>query len=195
MFIRNRWKQNWTQEAEAVSLISCSSHGKAFLDGLLLQGKHVCECNMCYGGCNCSQLLPDCSHICWKLNAITEGKYIIFGAGATHLLNAAVHALSSNAASSPAKVVASIPYYPVKLNTTVPYITSLNDTSNSTFIELVTSPNNPDGHTKKAVLSFKTIHDLAYYWPHFRPILTPADEDLMIFTLSRLTGDAGSRLG
>jgi len=59
------------------------------------------------------------------LNAITEGKYIIFGAGATHLLNAAVHALSSNAASSPAKVVASIPYYPVKLNTTVPYITSL----------------------------------------------------------------------
>lgn len=63
MFIRNRWKQNWTQEAEAVSLISCSSHGKAFLDGLLLQGKHVCECNMCYGGCNCSQLLPDCSHI------------------------------------------------------------------------------------------------------------------------------------
>lgn len=60
------------------------------------------------------------------MNAITEGKYIIFGAGATHLLNAAVmHALSSNAASSPAKVVASIPYYPVKLNTTVPYITSL----------------------------------------------------------------------
>lgn len=28
-------------------------------------------------------------------NAITEGKYIIFGAGATHLLNAVVHALSS----------------------------------------------------------------------------------------------------
>lgn len=48
-------------------------------------------------------------------NAITDGKYIIFGAGATHLLNAAVHALSSNnASSSPAKVVASIPYYPVK---------------------------------------------------------------------------------
>lgn len=66
-----------------------------------------------------------------------------------------------------------------------------NDTSNSTFIELVTSPNNPDGHMKKAVLQgqfVKTIHDLAYYWPHFRPILTPADEDLMIFTLSKLTG-------
>ena len=47
-------------------------------------------------------------------NAVTDGKYIIFGAGATHLLNAAVHALSSNnASSSSAKVVASVPYYPV----------------------------------------------------------------------------------
>lgn len=67
MFIRNRCQQNWTQEAmaeaEAVSSISCSGHGKAFLDGLLLHGKHVCECNMCYGGSDCSQLLPDCGHI------------------------------------------------------------------------------------------------------------------------------------
>ncbi|RZB61428.1 Tryptophan aminotransferase-related protein 4 [Glycine soja] len=56
--------------------------------------------------------------------AITEGKYIIFGAGATHLLNAVVHALSSNASSSLEEVVTSFPYYPVKLNITVPYITS-----------------------------------------------------------------------
>jgi len=46
-------------------------------------------------------------------NAKTEGKYIIFGVGATHLLNAAVHALSS----TPTKVVASTPYYPVNFNT------------------------------------------------------------------------------
>lgn len=72
------------------------------------------------------------------------------------------------------------------------------DASDSTFIELVTSPNNPDGQLKKAVLqspSVKTIHDLAYYWPHFTPIQAPADEDLMIFTLSKLTGHAGSRFG
>lgn len=72
------------------------------------------------------------------------------------------------------------------------------DASNSTLIELVTSPNNPDGQLKKAVLRgqyVKTIHDLAYYWPHYTPILEPADEDLMIFTISKLTGHAGSRFG
>ncbi|KAK7380467.1 hypothetical protein VNO78_32978 [Psophocarpus tetragonolobus] len=268
MLIHNRtWKQNWTQEAtaeaEAVSSISCSGHGSAFLDGLLANGKPVCECNMCYGGSDCSQLLPDCmvdadsgnptflepfwvknaassaimiagwhrlsyefndgSLISEELkthirkvhesvgNAITDGKYIVFGAGATHLLNAAVHALSTsnNGSSSPTKVVASIPYYPVYKEQTEIFNsedykfngdTSMwkNDNSNSTFIELVTSPNNPDGQTKKAVLQgqfVKTIQDLAYYWPHYTPIPAPADEDLMIFTLSKVTGHAGSRFG
>lgn len=51
-------------------------------------------------------------------NANTDGRFIIFGAGATQLLNAAVHALSSDhdgdaPSSSPSRVVASIPYYPV----------------------------------------------------------------------------------
>lgn len=46
-------------------------------------------------------------------NAATSGKYIVFGAGSTQLLNAAVYALSPQNSSSPAKVVASIPYYPV----------------------------------------------------------------------------------
>ena len=46
-------------------------------------------------------------------NAITEGKYIVFGSGSTQLLNAAVYALSLNSSMSPAKVVATTPYYPV----------------------------------------------------------------------------------
>ena len=47
-------------------------------------------------------------------NANTEGKYIIFGAGSTQLLNAAVYALSPNSSlEPPAKVVATAPYYPV----------------------------------------------------------------------------------
>ncbi|XP_029130280.1 tryptophan aminotransferase-related protein 4 isoform X2 [Cajanus cajan] len=258
MCMHKRWQQNWTQEAmaeaEAVSSMSCSGHGRAFLDGLVLHGKPVCECNMCYGGSDCSQLLPHCmvdadsgdptflepfwmknaarsavvvagwhrmsyefsdgSLISEELkahirsvhasvgNAITDGKYIIIGAGATHLLNAAVHALSSNASSSsPTKVVYKeqtefFKSEDYKFNGD----TSMwkNDSSKSSFIELVTSPNNPDGHLKKAVLQgqyVKTIHDLAYYCPHFTPILAPADEDLMIFTLSKLTGHAGSRFG
>ena len=46
-------------------------------------------------------------------NAITDGKYIVFGGGSTQLLSAAVNALSSKVSSSPTKVVASVPYYPV----------------------------------------------------------------------------------
>jgi hypothetical protein len=49
-------------------------------------------------------------------NAKTDGKYIIFGVGATHLLNAAIHTLSSYD-SSPTKVVATTPYYPVNFMT------------------------------------------------------------------------------
>lgn len=75
-----------------------------------------------------------------------------------------------------------------------------NSTSDATVnvVEFVTSPNNPDGQPNKAVISgpnAKAIHDRAYYWPHFSPIPTPADEDVMVFTISKLTGHASTRIG
>lgn len=51
---------------------------------------------------------------------------------------------------------------------------SLVNTSDNSinFIEFVTSPNNPDGLLRKAVLrGSNKIHDLAYYWPHYSPIV------------------------
>ncbi|XP_065848109.1 tryptophan aminotransferase-related protein 4-like [Euphorbia lathyris] len=246
------------EEVEGVASISCSGHGRAFLDGLLgSDGKPVCECNACFRSFDCSDPIPYCevdadsgdpmflepfwlknaassvqmipgwhrmsyefsdgSLISEQLkvhierlhgvvgNANTKGRYIIFGGGATHLLNAAVHALSSAS-----RVVASVPYYPVYKEQTEFFKSkdykfsgdtfsikgALNSSEN--YIELVTSPNNPDGQLKKAILkgeSVKTIHDLAYYWPHFTSIPAPLDQDLMIFTLSKLTGHAGSRFG
>jgi len=98
-------------------------------------------------------------------NAITEGKYFVFGSGLTQLLNAVVYALSPDTSVLPlAKVLATPPLYPVyrthsqffnarsfsyegstssRINNTV---------SNSTFIEFVTSPSNPDGKLTKGVL-------------------------------------------
>ena len=73
-----------------------------------------------------------------------------------------------------------------------------NSDTDTEIIEFVTSPNNPDGQLNKAVLhgsNVKTIHDHAYYWPHFTAIPAPADGDVMVFTLSKLTGHAGSRFG
>ncbi|OAY58512.1 hypothetical protein MANES_02G183501v8 [Manihot esculenta] len=262
-------ESNWTKkaatEAEAVAAVSCSGHGKAYLDGLILDHKQqpICECNSCYGGLDCSQLFSDCTvnadggdplflepfwvkhaassalvvagwhrmsytygdqsftsqelerHI-RKLhdivgNAVTQGKYIVFGAGSTQLLSAAVHALSSYNASSLARVVASIPFYPVYKEQT-DFFRSVDfrfqgdaslwknnsETSTDHMIEFVTSPNNPDGQLNKAILqgqNVKAIYDHAYYWPHFTAIPAPADEDVMLFTLSKLTGHAGSRFG
>ncbi|KAJ6352545.1 hypothetical protein OIU76_001724 [Salix suchowensis] len=262
------WNLSWSRiaaiEAEAVAAISCSGHGRAYLDGLVLDGNKepVCECNTCYGGPDCSQFLPDCaadanggdplflepfwmqhaassalvvagwhrmsykysdnSFISEELekhirkvhsivgNACTDKRYIVFGVGSTQLLNAAVHALSPDNSSSPARVVASIPFYPVyelqtdifrSVNFNFQGDTSLwknNSDAGTEIIEFVTSPNNPDGQLNKAVLhgsNVKTIHDHAYYWPHFTAIPAPANGDVMIFTLSKLTGHAGSRFG
>ncbi|KAG5100206.1 hypothetical protein JHK82_045258 [Glycine max] len=144
------------------------------------------------------------------MQLISEGKYIVFGSGSTQLLNAAVYALSLNSSMSPAKVVATAPYYSLyrgqkqlfnSRDFSYEGDTSLwknNTNSSFRFIEFVTSPNNPDGNLNKGVLKgsdVKTIYDRAYYWPHFTAIPSPADDDLMVFTISKLTGHAGSRFG
>ncbi|CAA7397217.1 unnamed protein product [Spirodela intermedia] len=142
-------------------------------------------------------------------NAAAEGKQIVFGAGSTQLLNAALHALAPDNSSSPSSVVATVPYYPA-YQTQTEYWRSkvfewkgataewLNSTEASTkdFIEFVTSPNNPDGRWQAPALAGSAvIHDRAYYWPHYSAIKSPADDDLMLFTLSKITGHAGSRFG
>ncbi|XP_073148824.1 tryptophan aminotransferase-related protein 4-like [Henckelia pumila] len=136
-------------------------------------------------------------------NAITHDKYIIFGGGSTQLLGAAVYALSMNL-SSPASVVAATPFYPLyevqtEFFQTVRFefdgdASALKKYADN-VIEFVTSPNNPDGNLRRPVSNGTPIYDHAYYWPHFTAIPAPSDQDLMIFTLSKLTGHAGSRFG
>ena len=72
------------------------------------------------------------------------------------------------------------------------------------YIEVVTSPNNPDGNARESVVinnsanhvdQGKVVYDLAYYWPQYTPITRAADYDIMYFTFSKSTGHAGSRIG
>lgn len=256
------WSEKAAAEAEAVAAISCSGHGRAYVDGSInSEGRPVCECYACYTGIDCSQLSPTCAadansgdpiflepfwmqhatnsailisgwhrmsyryddnpfmsteleNYIRKMhsivgNAITEGRYIVFGIGSSQLLSAAVYALSSqNSSSPPSNVLASIPFYPMYKAQTVFFNSenfqfegdtnawpSNNSTNNMDVVEFVTSPNNPDGELKNSVLGGKTIYDHAYFWPHFTPIPAPSDHDLMIFTLSKLTGHAGARFG
>ncbi|KAJ4850239.1 hypothetical protein Tsubulata_008170 [Turnera subulata] len=276
------WEGSWSRaaaiEAEGVAAIRCSGHGRAYLDGWVVDdddegSSPVCECHSCYGGPDCSQFFPSCSanadggdplflepfwieraassavvvagwhrmsyqysdesfiskqlekHI-RKLhsivgNAVTQGRYIVFGTGSTQLLNAAVRALAlpddahnynASPPAPPFSVLATIPFYPVyELQSnlfhsvdfkfegdTSSWKNSSDPASSKHVIEFITSPNNPDGQLHTAVLSgpnVKPIYDHAYYWPHFTAIPAPADADLMIFTLSKLTGHAGSRFG
>lgn len=66
------------------------------------------------------------------------------------------------------------------------------------YIELITSPNNPDGLMRQPVVNRSggmLIHDFAYYWPQYTPITSAADHDIMLFTVSKTTGHAGMRIG
>lgn len=54
------WSRVAAAEAEAVASVDCSGHGRAYLDGEIVDGKHVCECNTCFEGSDCSLLSPVC---------------------------------------------------------------------------------------------------------------------------------------
>ncbi|KAL6840562.1 hypothetical protein ACP4OV_030372 [Aristida adscensionis] len=145
-------------------------------------------------------------------NAVADDKHLVFGAGIVQLINALVHALSldANAASPPARVVATAPYYQTYRaqtemfdgreyewgGTTAVWANASQNSTDGGFIEFVTSPNNPDALVHEPVLGDSAaIVDRAYYWPHFTHIPAPADEDVMLFTISKPSGHAGSRFG
>ncbi|XP_025814418.1 alliin lyase-like isoform X2 [Panicum hallii] len=147
-------------------------------------------------------------------NAVADGKHVVFAAGSVQLINALVYALSpdANAASPPARVVATAPYYPTYRTqtkmfdgreykwggTTAQWGNASRSSTDGGFIEFVTSPNNPDAQLQRPVLggsSAAAIFDHAYYWPHFTHIPAPSDEDVMMFTMSKPSGHAGSRFG
>ena len=63
-------------------------------------------------------------------NAVTDHRFTVFGTGSTQLINALIYALSPDATAdnasysyTPARVVASVPYYPVSsaLDTSFPF--------------------------------------------------------------------------
>ncbi|KAI5004981.1 hypothetical protein ZWY2020_032224 [Hordeum vulgare] len=163
----------------------------------------------------------DISNVCWFMeplfdqqvrrlhrtvgNAAVDGYHVLVGTGSTQLFMAALYALSPADADQPMSVVSTAPYY-----SSYPAVTDFlrsslfrwagdaNSFVGDAYIELVCSPNNPDGAIRDAVLSSgagKAVHDLAYYWPQYTPITRRADHDIMLFTVSKSTGHAGTRIG
>ncbi|XP_047052097.1 tryptophan aminotransferase-related protein 2-like [Lolium rigidum] len=146
-------------------------------------------------------------------NAVVDGYHLVVGTGATQLSQAAMYALSPAraVANHPIGVVSPAPYYSAYAPQTDLLLSGFyrwagdananaNALSSDNHIELVCSPNNPDGAIRESVLSSdsepgKVIHDLVYYWPQYTPITGTAAHDIMLFTMSKITGHAGTRLG
>ncbi|XP_038704980.1 L-tryptophan--pyruvate aminotransferase 1 [Tripterygium wilfordii] len=162
-------------------------------------------------GNTCWFLLPELAEAIKRLhravgNAVTEDRHIVVGTGSTQLYLAALFALTSPGGPDPISVVCAAPYYSSYEEETTFLLSGLYKWAGDAYtfdkdepyIELVTSPNNPDGTIREAVVNRaegKTIHDFAYYWPQFTPITCAVDQDIMLFTLSKSTGHAGSRIG
>ncbi|XP_054825639.1 L-tryptophan--pyruvate aminotransferase 1-like [Prosopis cineraria] len=168
----------------------------------------------------CWFMTPELRHAIKRLHALvgnaeTHDKHIVIGNGSTQLFQASLFALSSSSSSSlspadiPMNVVAAAPYYsgyPVETDIVRSSLyrwsgDALKYDKNEAYIEIVTSPNNPDGSIRRPMVNNKCggegklIHDLAYYWPHYTPITHKANHDLMLFTFSKCTGHSGSRIG
>ncbi|XP_078180960.1 tryptophan aminotransferase-related protein 2-like [Carex rostrata] len=139
-------------------------------------------------------------------NAVTDGRHLIVGVGSTQLIHATLFALASTETRHPVNVVSAAPYYSM-YSGMVDFMKSklfhwAGDAAtyrgDDNFIELVCSPNNPDGAIRDAVLGHEVgrrVHDMAYNWPQYTPMRGAADQDIMLFTVSKATGHAGTRIG
>ncbi|GKV14561.1 hypothetical protein SLEP1_g25417 [Rubroshorea leprosula] len=180
------------------------------------------KCKLVISGSDVMSYFSDPGNICWFLepklanairvlhrlvgNAVAEDRHILVGTGSTQLFQAALFALSTPDAPEPISVVSTAPYYS-SFKEEVEFLRSglykwQGDAKTfhkeGPYIEVVTSPSNPDGTIRRAVVNReggKLIHDLAYYWPQYTPITGAADHDVILFTFSKCTGHAGSRIG
>lgn len=144
---------------------------------------------------------------------IRESDFIIVGSGSTHLLSAILYAAATIIAetapdTAAPNVYAEIPYYNAYSDIATYHNSKLlgefnPETSpgvNDSAIEIVTAPNNPTGENREPLYdnSF-VLYDRAYNWPHFMPMdSTPVqvgDSEVTLYTLSKMSGHAGSRIG
>jgi histidinol-phosphate/aromatic aminotransferase/cobyric acid decarboxylase-like protein len=152
-------------------------------------------------------------------NAVTQGRHLIVGIGSTELISAAMFALSTDtngsALAEPALAWSQTPFYSGYMNPMVyqsrafefdPRAALPSPSSSRRVVELVTSPNNPDGHLRTPTVTpgagAKVVMDHAYLWPHFVGMdatsgvpVDYGDDVLSLFTLSKLTGHASTRVG
>jgi L-tryptophan--pyruvate aminotransferase len=126
-------------------------------------------------------------------NADTLGRHIIVGGGATQVLAAALYAAKADSRS----LYIEPPYYfrfPM-IAETAGFSLLKSRPIGRGFAEIITAPSNPMNTlpTRKSTAQFK-VYDLCYNWAQYG-IPTMRNEDIMIYSLSKATGHASSRIG
>ena len=137
--------------------------------------------------------------------SVARDYQLVIGAGAMQLLTAAVWALSDTAPDTP--LVARAPYWgefkaiAQVLAPRVQWAEAANVSADG-VVEIVTTPNNPDGGISSPLLpGSQQIFDLVYDWPMFanvskvRELLQRAQPQVVIFSLSKMSGYAATRFG
>lgn len=127
---------------------------------------------------------------CHVKNARVIGSHIVVGHGATQLVGAAI-------AQSPFKDIYSRSPHFFRFD----QIFKANGKSqifmpdgSGDYSELVTHPSNPENiYYPETQAKFK-VHDLCYNWPQYGTVIQQ-DKPIMIFSLAKATGHAGSRIG
>ena len=146
-------------------------------------------------------------------NVKFDDHQLLIGLGAHQLIQAAMYALSPNRTIT-TNFYCAPPYwgkFPKIVNAYDPANVFVGDyekamevmSRDEDIIDLITSPSNP-GNTlagEQQLLGLpkeKQIWDLVYYWPSSyanKSAIVPLDENIMIFSLSKLAGYAGHRFG
>jgi len=151
-------------------------------------------------------------------NADPTGMYLVFGDGSTPLISVAqmvrrntseqgtCDATGAECVLPKLKIWGQTPYYSGYNPPVYPEVlefagdrTKEDMATEHDVIEYITSPNNPDGEIRERVLEGRTaVWDSAYYWPTYTSVRGPQDlrgDDMSLWTLSKLTGHASSRVG
>ena len=146
-------------------------------------------------------------------NAETEGYNIVIGNGATHVISSIMWAYSDTArdvcVKAPAwskfdKIFKHIPNMQWDTDCYMKEGTA-NDNEREgedkkDRLQFVTIPNNPDGNLDETPLYIgePTVYDMVYYWPSCvfgENKIKKQDFDVMVFSLSKLIGNAATRFG
>lgn len=128
-------------------------------------------------------------HACY--NNLAEGKwFVVVTNGATQAIQAAIYTLPGET------VGASKPHYHKFPAHAVLATKEWDDSAMTADIRISTTPNNPDGSISLLRLrKQKHIADGCYNWPIYTNHVSQLNSDIVIYSLSKCTGHAGTRIG